>query len=96
MKEKVRLEETEWAAAQSTLSINSSVSYIMFYYTFTTPMPQNTDLLSGLEKAPSDGVSRVWPVTHREGIITKEVCVKQTTLYTSPMLPEYLGRDFTW
>lgn len=96
MKKKFRLEETEWAAGESTVSIKSSVSYIMFYYTFTTPMSQNTDLLSGLEKAPSDGVSRVWPVTHSEGIVTKEVRVKQMMLYTSPMRPEYLGQDFTW
>lgn len=58
-------------------------------------MSQNTDLSSGLEKAASDGVGRVWPAMHRKGVITKEVPVKQMKLYTSPMLPEYLGQDFT-
>lgn len=96
MKEKFRLEETEWAAVAFTISSNSRVSYIMFCYTFTTSMSQNTDLLSELENAALSGVGRVWTAIHRKGIITEEVCVKQTKLYTSPMLPDDLGQDFIW
>lgn len=95
MKEKFRLEETKWAAEELTVSINSAVSSITFYYTLTTFMSQNTNLSSGLEKAAFDGVSRVWIAMHRKDVIAKEVCVKQTKLYPSPMLLEYLGQDFT-
>lgn len=52
----------------------------------TTSISQKIDLLSGLEKAAFDDVSRVWTGMHSKGIITREVCIKQTGLYTSPML----------
>lgn len=86
MKENFRLQETEWSAGEFTISINSSISCIIFYYMSTTSISQKIDLLSGLEKAAFDDVSRVWTGMHSQGIITREVCIKQTGLYTSPML----------
>lgn len=96
MKEKFRLEESVWAAEDFTVSINSGISYITFYYTFTASVSQNPDLLSGSDKAVFDGVGRVWTAMHRGGIITKEVCVKQTKLYTILCCQSTWDRTFTW
>lgn len=59
---------------------------LIFYYMPTTSISQNTDLLSGLKRAAFDDVGRVWTGKHSKGSITREVCVKQTELYTSPIV----------
>lgn len=52
----------------------------------TTFISQKTVVLSRFEKVDFDDIGRVWTGMHSKGIITREVCVKQTKLYPSPML----------
>lgn len=76
MKEKFRLQETEWSTGEFKISINSSISNIVFYYMSTTSIFQKTGLLSGLEKAAFDDIGRVCTGMHSKGTVTREVCVE--------------------